>query len=113
MEEIKDEGKFLPIGSVVLLNNGTKKVMITGFCLIPNNEEIIYDYSGCMYPEGILNSSQVFLFNHDQISKIFFLGYSSEEETLFKEHLKQKVEEYKKNDISVDNNATSSNIEAL
>ena len=25
--------KFLPIGSVVLLKGGTKKVMITGYCM--------------------------------------------------------------------------------
>ena len=34
--------KYLPIGSVVLLKGGTKKVMITGFCSIAeeNQEKI-------------------------------------------------------------------------
>ena len=35
---------FLPIGSVVLLKGATKKVMVTGFCSIPNNNKNkIYD----------------------------------------------------------------------
>ncbi len=91
MEEIKDNGKYLPIGSVVLLQGGTKRVMITGFCSIPKGENKIYDYTGCMYPEGILSSSSSFLFNHEQIDKIFFIGYKDEEETTFKEKLKDMI----------------------
>ena len=66
--------KFLPIGTVVLLNGGSKRVMITGFCSVAQeNQDKIYDYSGCVYPEGYLSSNQVCLFDHDQIEKIFFL----------------------------------------
>ena len=32
--------KFLPIGTVVLLNGGKKEVMITSYCIFPNNTEI-------------------------------------------------------------------------
>ena len=42
--------KYLPIGTVVILKEGTKRIMITGFCSIDNgNKEKVYDYSGCMY----------------------------------------------------------------
>ena len=62
--------------------------MITGFCSVAQeNQEKIYDYSGCVYPEGYLSSNQVCLFDHDQIDKIFFLGYEDEEEKAFKEKL--------------------------
>lgn len=87
MEEKKENGKYLPIGSIVLLKGGSKRVMVTGFCSIPKGEKKIYDYTGCMYPEGILSSSSSFLFNHEQIDKIFFVGYKDEEETAFKEKL--------------------------
>ena len=30
--------KYLPIGSIVLLNEGTKRLMITGFCIIPDED---------------------------------------------------------------------------
>ena len=36
--------KYLPIGSVVMLKGGTKRVMITGFCTVPNEDkEKVYD----------------------------------------------------------------------
>ena len=80
--------KYLPIGTVVLLKGGKKRAMITGFCSVAQeNQEKIYDYSGCVYPEGYLSSNQVCLFDHDQIDKIFFLGYEDEEEKSFKERL--------------------------
>lgn len=84
--------KFLPIGTVVLLKGGKKRAMITGFCSIAQeNQEKIYDYSGCVYPEGYLSSNQVCLFDHDQIEKIFFLGYADEEERMFKDKLNKIV----------------------
>lgn len=79
---------FLPIGSVVLLKGATKKVMVTGFCSIPNNNKNkIYDYSGCAYPEGFINTNEVCLFNTDQIDKILFKGYVDEEEKDFQKKL--------------------------
>ena len=85
--------KYLPIGSIVLLNNGTKKLMITGFCVAANNDQSkIFDYSGCLYPEGMLSSNEVALFNHDQIKQIYAIGFSDEEEKNFKERLLKVLE---------------------
>ncbi|MDE5888908.1 MAG: DUF4176 domain-containing protein [Bacilli bacterium] len=84
--------KYLPIGTVVLLKGGRKRAMITGFCSVAQeNQEKIYDYSGSVYPEGYLSSNQVCLFDHDQIDKIFFLGYEDEEEVAFKDKLNKIV----------------------
>jgi hypothetical protein len=84
--------KFLPIGTVVLLKGGKKRAMITGFCSIAQeNQEKIYDYSGCVYPEGYLSSNQVCLFDHDQIERVFFVGYEDEEEKVFKDKLNKIV----------------------
>lgn len=88
MEEKKMKEKFLPIGTVVLLKGGKKRAMITGFCSVAQeNQDKIYDYSGCVYPEGYLSSNQVCLFDHDQIEKIFFVGFEDDEEKSFKEKL--------------------------
>ena len=87
-----NEKEFLPIGSVVLLTGGTKKVMITGFCSFPNdNNHKLYDYTGCLYPEGIINSNEVCLFNNEQIDKVIFKGYENEEETDFKVELQNTI----------------------
>ncbi len=84
--------KYLPIGTVVLLKGGKKRAMITGFCSVAQeNQEKIYDYSGCVYPEGYLSSNQVCLFDHDQIEKIFFLGFEDDEEKVFKDKLNKIV----------------------
>ncbi len=72
---------FLPIGSVVLLTNTLKKVMITGYLVVSNNNsKIIYDYAGCMYPEGVISSEQVIVFNRNQIKEVIHMGLESLEE---------------------------------
>ena len=83
--EFKKE--FLPIGTVVLLQNGTHRVMITGFCVIGEENGDMFDYTGVMYPEGMLNSQQSLVFNHKQIKKVFAIGYSDQEEKDFKKEL--------------------------
>ena len=95
--------KFLPIGTVVMLKEGTKRVMIAGFCAVENgeNEEEnaerkIWDYSGCLYPEGFLQSNQTCLFDHDQIEEIYHLGLGADEddeEKEFKQQLNKVIEE--------------------
>lgn len=79
---------YLPIGSVVQLKGGKKKVMISGFFSVANGEdEKVYDYSGCIFPEGILNSNELCLFNNNQIEEIVFKGFENDEEKAFKEEL--------------------------
>lgn len=76
--------KYLPIGSVIMLKGGSKRIMITGFCSISGEDsEKVYDYSGCLYPEGYLSSTQVCLFDHSQIEKIYCLGYKDDEQKEF------------------------------
>ncbi len=82
--------KFLPVGTVCLLQNGTKKVMITGFCVkSPDTENRVFDYIGCLYPEGVISSDQNLLFDHSQIAQVFYKGYECPEETEFKGKLKE------------------------
>ena len=84
--------KYLPIGTVVMLKGGKKRTMITGFCSISDGDKSkVFDYSGCLYPEGFLSSNQTLLFNHDQIDKIYYLGLIDEEEKQFKQKLNQVI----------------------
>lgn len=89
--------KYLPIGSVVMLKGGKKRAMIIGFCSIPQEDKSkMYDYSGCLYPEGMIASDKILLFNHEQIEKIYCLGFSDEEEKQFKTNLKKMLEQTNK-----------------
>lgn len=94
--------KYLPIGSVVLLKGAKKKLMVTGFCIRDKRKDKdkggdrVFDYIGCLYPEGVLDTSTNILFDHVGIDKIYAIGYSDEEEKQFKqflrEHAKSSVE---------------------
>ena len=72
--------KYLPIGSVVLLKNAKKRVMVTGFAAqAKETGNKVFDYMGCLYPEGVISSEQNLLFNHEQIDQIFYIGYVDNE----------------------------------
>lgn len=92
------EEKFLPIGSVVLLEGASKRLMIIGFCVTNKNggDDKVYDYAGCLYPEGVISSEETALFNHERIKKVYFKGYSDYENDQFMERLKKALEEDKK-----------------
>ena len=97
--------KFLPIGSVVLLKGGKKELMITGYCIIPNGQEIVKDsenelnmrdYCACTYPEGIINSDVAYAFDHNQIDKMCFMGYETEASKQVSKSITDNIEEVKK-----------------
>ncbi len=87
-----DERKLLPIGSVIKLKDEEKKIMITGFYVISKKDQNnIYDYIGCLFPEGIFSSQRNIIFNHEQISDVCFRGFVDEEEIKFKDKLNKAV----------------------
>ena len=76
----------LPIGTVVLLKDSQKRLMVIGICQKEvGQKEVIWDYAGCLYPEGYLGGDKVYLFNNDQIEKVFAIGYQDEEQFIFKQ----------------------------
>lgn len=86
------EEKFLPIGTVVILNGGEKTIMINGYCQKAENNNHIYDYRGCSFPEGIRSSRGVALFDHNDINKIIHLGYKTSESIDFSDKLNIIIE---------------------
>lgn len=84
--------KFLPVGTVVMLKGGKKRAMIIGFCTMNSDDKTkIYDYSGCLFPEGVISSNQTLLFDHDQIEKVYHLGLVDDEEKEFKVKLNEML----------------------
>ena len=75
-----NEDEFLPIGSVVLLEGGNKRIMICGRIQAQAGSDIIYDYSACYYPEGIVDPKSMFFFNRDAIETVYFRGYEDQDE---------------------------------
>ncbi len=62
--------KLLPIGTIIKLKGGSKKLMIYGRNIrhIESNEN--YDYLACLYPEGYIGDTYNVFFNACNISEI-------------------------------------------
>ena len=105
MNEVKE--KFLPIGTVVILKGANKRIMITGFAsMSPETGDKVFDYSGCVFPEGFMNYNEVCVFDHEQIDKVFFEGYNDEESVQFHKVL---VEQLKNMPAAKNNNEEKGN----
>lgn len=84
---------LLPIGSVVLLKGGNKKIMICGRIQTKAGDDKIYDYSACFFPEGIINPNNMFFFNRDAIETVSFLGCQDVDEVAFRQEYLGKLGE--------------------
>ncbi|CYV21905.1 DUF4176 domain-containing protein [Streptococcus suis] len=80
--------ELLPLGSVVYLEEGTQKLVIVGRGIIFNDpdsgEQALADYMGVLYPSGFQTDSTLF-FQHENVDKVVFKGYSDDEESRFME----------------------------
>ena len=86
--------QLLPVGSVVYLQEGSTPAVIIGLGqlvpLLEGEQASYFDYCGTIYPEGITPET-TFYFNHEDIAKVIFTGYESEQHTRYLE----AVEEWK------------------
>ncbi len=73
---------LLPIGSVVEVKQGTKKLMIFGITqklMTKEGSEMPFDYVGVPYPEGNIDENYQFMFNHSDIDFVHFFGCMDQE----------------------------------
>ncbi len=97
------ENELLPIGTVVLLKDAEKKIMIFGFAQEYTDEEgniVDYDYVGVPYPEGNLDASLQLMFNADQIEEVYSMGFIHADYQDMIENINENIEkihEMKKN----------------
>ena len=73
--------EFLPLGSLVLLNGGKKKIMIISRAIAMklNGENVYFEYGGCTYPEGLLGDAVAY-FNNDDIAEVLVRGFTDAED---------------------------------
>ena len=84
-------GNLFPIGTVVTVKDANKSMMIIG--VLPENDGKRYDYIAVLYPEGYLTEKQIYLFNHDDVVKVEYLGYMNAENQVFRQDLEQIMKE--------------------
>jgi len=68
MNNVKE---LLPIGSVVILREGQKRLMTFGIKQQDMRTGTEYDYLGVIYPEGNIGQGGQFFFNHADIEQVF------------------------------------------
>lgn len=72
LDKIKE---LLPIGTVVSLKNGTKRLMDFGIVQsIQGQTDKEYDCIGVPYPEGNVGQDYQYLFNHEDVEMVYFRG---------------------------------------
>lgn len=80
--------ELLPIGSIVLLKDSKKRLMICGIRQTGKDQpDREFDYMGVLYPEGHIGDQYIFLFDHSDIDEIFFRGFNDIERQDFIERL--------------------------
>lgn len=85
---------YLPLGSIVVVRGGVKKTMIIarGLAAKIDGSTVVFDYGGCLYPEGLLGEN-ILYFNHADIAKVVFEGYNDEDNFLMVENINNWLKE--------------------
>lgn len=71
---------YVPLGSVVYLNGGIKKLLVVARAInvVNGGKQFFFDYGGVLYPEGVTGNEMAY-FNHDDIGSVFFRGCDDDE----------------------------------
>ena len=87
-----EKNDYIPLGSVVYLKGGIKKLLIVARAInvVNNGKQYFFDYGGVLYPEGI-TGDQMAYFNHDDIGSVFFRGCDDDENKGMTEAINQFV----------------------
>ena len=75
----------------------------------PETKDKVWDYIGCMWPEGVISADKNLLFDHKNIDKIYAIGYTDEEQKRFMKVIDgamalKEIEESNSQLASVNNN---------
>lgn len=85
--------EILPLGSVVTLRQAQKRLMVIGRLQRDSQSERIFEYCGVLWPEGLISSDKVYLFDGSDVELVWFIGLQEEEEFQFRDFLDEKYEE--------------------
>src|SRR5574344_1365057 len=71
--------EILPLGSIVNLKQTHHNILIVSRAILlkQGEQEFFFDYSGCIYPQGLVKNEAIY-FNHRDITEIVFRGYSND-----------------------------------
>lgn len=85
--------QILPVGSIVLLKEAKKKIMIVAIMQMQKGK--MFEYMGVLYPEGYMGTKHCYLFNTDDIEEVVWRGYEDDERKVFLDILYSAYEQEK------------------
>lgn len=83
--------ELLPLGTVVLLKEAKRNIVIIGYSMFEHGTNKVWDYLGCAYPIGVVNSDTNLLFDAVQIDKVIFKGFSDQEGDEYREKIQLSI----------------------
>ena len=85
--------EYLPLGSIVIVSGGIRKYVIVarGLQVNINGEAKFFDYGACRYPEGMMGD-QLMYFQHSDIRKVVYQGFSDEDDKMMVENIQKAIE---------------------
>ncbi len=85
---------YLPLGSIVILKGSVQKIIINarGLVTLSTTPAGYFDYGGSLYPQGIVGD-QILYFNHKDIAKIIFKGYTDEDDQMMVDNINEWYEQ--------------------
>ena len=85
------KNEILPLGTVVLLKDATRYLVVIGYSIVAQGEEKVWDYLGCPYPVGVVSTNSNLLFDKEQIDKVVHWGFSDEEGEKFRNQISLSI----------------------
>lgn len=94
-DENMEKVNYLPLGSIVLMEGGIQKLIITsrGIVVQHNGEEVFFDYAAVPYPQGLI-SDDLLYFNHENIAKVVFEGYKDDDDEVIVGNINKFIENH-------------------
>ncbi len=85
--------QLLPIGSVVMLRDAKKALMVYGIAQTEVETQTVYDYIGVLWPEGNIGADTQFMFNQSDVVQVLYRGLDNDERAEFIARLKKHFAE--------------------
>ncbi|CAM4250080.1 DUF4176 domain-containing protein [Listeria booriae] len=91
---MEQENRFLPLGSICIVEGNTKKIMIIARALAVKVGEKTYyfDYGASLYPEGMIGDSLIY-FNQENIADVVHEGFRDKENEEMENNIVKWVEQ--------------------
>lgn len=106
----KERIEYLPLGSIIILKGGVQKIVINarGLVTAATTPPGYFDYGGSLYPQGIIGD-QILYFNHEDIAKVVFEGYTDDDDKMVVDNINEwyRESDYQKVDVKARNQKRS------